>query len=245
MIIYKFIHLFNNYKNSMLNNCKINSNIINNNLEIITTNDGSKSLKLISLNESYHSIHGALNESTHVFINEGLNKIRKKNINILEVSFGTGLNVLNTIKNKLDKKINYCAIEPNPIKSNIYNKLGYNELLNNTENIFLKIHKLEWEKKHRITNNFHLIKIKTSIQLFKSRNKFDIIYYDAFSPNKQPEMWTEDTLKKCYEKLKRNGLFVTYCSKGNVKRMLCRLNFKVEKIQCPLGKREMIRGRKI
>tara|TARA_Y100000739_G_scaffold222958_1_gene225153 strand:- start:449 stop:1123 length:675 start_codon:yes stop_codon:yes gene_type:complete len=224
----------------MLNNCKIN-----NDLEIITTNDGSKSLKLTSLNETYHSIHGALNESTHVFINEGLNKISKKNISILEVSFGTGLNVINTIKNKLDKKINYYTIEPNPIKLNLYNKLGYNELLQNKENIFLKIHKLEWGKKHRITNNFHLTKIKTSIQLFKSRNKFDIIYYDAFSPNKQPEMWTENILKKCYKKLNKNGLFVTYCSKGNVKRILCKLNFKVEKIQGPLGKREMIRGVKI
>ena len=142
----------------MLNNYKINCNISNNDLEIITTKDGSKSLKSNSLNETYHSIHGALNESTHVFINEGLKKIRKTNISILEVSFGTGLNVINTIKNKLDKKINYYTIEPNPIKSNLYNKLGYNKILTNQENIYLKIHKLEWEKKHRITNNFYLKK---------------------------------------------------------------------------------------
>lgn len=210
--------------------------------ELILTNDGSHSLFVKKLNETYHSIHGSIVEANHVFIRNGLQFHRKLNINILEIGFGTGLNALLTLLNINQKRVNYTSLEPFPISDKIYNKLNFHELLKTDKDTFIKLHNSNWEKNVHFTENFQLKKLKKKIQHFNSSKKFDIIYFDAFAPEKQTEMWTKEILNKCYHFLKPKGFLVTYCAKGVVKRRLKEVGFYVESLAGPPGKREMIRA---
>ena len=165
--------------------------------ELILTNDGSHSLFVKKLNETYHSIHGSIAESNHVFIKNGLQFHRKLNINILEIGFGTGLNALLTLLNINQKRVNYTSLEPFPISDKIYNKLNFHELLKSDKETFIKLHNSDWEKNVHFTENFQLKKLRKKIQYFNSSEKFDIIYFDVITPEKQTEMWTKG-LNKCY-----------------------------------------------
>ena len=212
--------------------------------ELIITKDGSHSLFVPDLNETYHSIHGSISEGLHVFIKNGIHSHSKKNINILEIGFGTGLNTLLTLENIKNKKVHYTSLEPHPISSEIYNKLNFHTLTNSDSDTFLELHTSDWEEEIFISENFTLYKTQKSLQNFISEKKFDIIYFDAFAPEKQAEMWTKTVFEKMYCLLKENGFLVTYCAKGVVKRTLKSVGLEVETLEGPPGKREMIRANK-
>jgi len=221
--------------------------------EIKITNDGSKTLFINELNENYHSHHGALQEAEHVFIKNGLNLINDYEINILELGFGTGLNVLVTINEylKTDKNhiINYFSLEKYPINESEINDLAYFKLFDNLElkNIYQKIHSAEWEKSVEITKGFTLKKIKCDF--FDLKNialpKINLVYYDCFGARVQPDLWEKPLFEMVANTMDVNGLLTTYSSKGSVRRILQELNFKVEKKQGPPGKREMINAIKL
>lgn len=212
--------------------------------ELIITKDGSHSLFVPDLNETYHSVHGSISEAIHVFINSGLLSHRKKNINILEMGFGTGLNTLLTLKNIKHRKIHYTSLEPYPISSEIYNKLNFHTLINSDSDTFLELHTSNWEEEVFISENFTLYKTQKKIQNFISKKNFDIIYFDAFSPEKQTEMWTTEVFEKCFDLLNKDGFLVTYCAKGIFRRTLKSVGFEVISLDGPPGKRQMTRANK-
>ena len=212
--------------------------------ELIITKDGSHSLFVPDLNETYHSVHGSISEAIHVFINSGLLSHPKKNINILEIGFGTGLNTLLTLENIKNRKIHYTSLEPYPISSEIYNKLNFHTVTNSNSETFLKLHRSDWEEKVFISENFTLYKTQKKIQNFISKKKFDIIYFDAFSPEKQTEMWTTEVFEKCFDLLNKDGFLVTYCAKGIFRRTLKSVGFEVISLDGPPGKRQMTRANK-
>jgi tRNA U34 5-methylaminomethyl-2-thiouridine-forming methyltransferase MnmC len=218
--------------------------------EIIVTKDGSHSICIPELNVTYHSIHGAIQESKHVFIEAGLNyllnQFANERIYILEVGFGTGLNALLTaIKvEESETNIYYVALEPFPIRIKEVNALNYCEQLKrkDLQEDFRKMHKCEWNKSLAVTENIVMHKSNYVLQNFVSSLKFDIIYYDVFAPDVQPELWTKEIFENLFSMLSENGILVTYCSKGDVRRAMTAAGFKVEKLKGPPGKREMSRA---
>ncbi|QBJ85036.1 peptidase [Chryseobacterium gleum] len=221
--------------------------------EIKTTNDGSKTLFINELNENYHSHHGALQEAEHVFIKNGLNLINDCEINILELGFGTGLNVLVTINEylKTDKNhvINYFSLEKYPINESEVKDLAYDELFDNPElkNIYQKIHLSDWEKSVEIISGFNLKKIECDFFDLKDIDlpEINLVYFDCFGARVQPDLWEKPLFELVADKMAINGLLTTYSSKGSVRRILQELNFQVKKKQGPPGKREMINAVKL
>lgn len=217
-------------------------------LQIINTKDGSQSLLNPELNETYHSIHGARQESLHVFISNGLDFVvqreAKKSIKILEIGFGTGLNALLTAQYAKEKSvmIEYTTLEAFPVNESIWQQLNYAQ--SETErDIFYKLHHEPWDQWTEVMPGFMLKKVNSTLQLVSfDHTYFDLIYFDAFAPNKQPEMWTLPMLQKTIDSLRTNGVFVTYCAKGQLKRDLASCGTTVETLQGPPGKREMIRA---
>ncbi|NOT75566.1 MAG: tRNA (5-methylaminomethyl-2-thiouridine)(34)-methyltransferase MnmD [Cyclobacteriaceae bacterium] len=216
-------------------------------INIIVTEDGSHSLFNSDLNETYHSIHGAIQESKHVFIRAGLehwlDKNKTANLRILEIGFGTGLNALLTILYSKAQAIHYNSWEAYPLDSSLTNQLNYGQELGSPE-LFSLIHSAFWEKSVAISSQFILGKHKGDIltEEINPSEKFDIIYYDAFGPSKQPDMWTLPVLTKIINVLDKKGIFVTYCAKGQVKRDLKSLGLEVETLPGPPGKLQMIRA---
>ena len=189
-------------------------------LELVNTNDGSNSLKNLIINDSYHSKYGAINESKHIFINNGLKRISKKKIRVLEIGFGTGLNALLTLLfcDKKKQNIIYHTIDNLPLKEEIYSSLNYYDQLKIDKNIFLKIHRSSWENEIELSNFFVLKKMNCDFTKTLFNEKYDLIYFDAFSPSKQPEMWVLNNFKKLYDCLNSNGILITYSSKGRCKK---------------------------
>jgi tRNA U34 5-methylaminomethyl-2-thiouridine-forming methyltransferase MnmC len=217
---------------------------------LITTSDGSPTLLNTSLNETYHSRHGALQESKHVFIHHGLDFVSKSlgnaAINILEVGFGTGLNALLTLQQSITDNliIHYTSLEAFPVEESIWTKLNYAESAEAKEQ-FEKLHCAKWNESESISFNFTLRKLHTTLQqVALELNYYDLIYFDAFAPNKQPEMWDLPILQKITEAMKPEGVFVTYCAKGQLKRDLKSAGLAVETLHGPPGKREMVRAKK-
>ena len=219
-------------------------------MKIITTEDGSSSIYVEELNEHYHSIHGAVQESEHVFIKSGLFSENMKPLNqisILEIGFGTGLNALLTYFSAKEKQIHYTAIELYPLSNNELQQLNYVTQLPypQTNEVFSRLHTAEWEKQVCITEHFSLCKHKISaLDMELPQNTFNLVYFDAFSPEVQPQLWTSTLFEKIYNSMKTNGIFVTYSAKGSVKRALQQVGFCIEKLPGPVGKREIIRGEK-
>ena len=216
--------------------------------EIIETSDGSKTIHLPEWNESYHSKHGAVQEALHVFIESGLNQLQQTEINILEVGFGTGLNCLLSFEKTLhtNKKIIYTGLDAFPVDDKELSQLGYQSLreMEQQKQLFDKIHATPWEEMVEIAPHFKLKKIEQKLEDFApEKDSFDLIYFDAFGPGVQPEMWTIDIFIKLFSSMNKNGIFVTYCAKGQVRRDLIEVGFQVERIPGPPGKREMLRGR--
>jgi tRNA U34 5-methylaminomethyl-2-thiouridine-forming methyltransferase MnmC len=216
--------------------------------ELRITRDGSHTLYLPEMDETYHSINGAVTESLHVFIKNGSHASEKNPMNILEIGFGTGLNAWLTAveAEKSNLKIHYTSYELYPLADEII-ALNYpKEYGKEHAELFTQLHQSEWGKTVQLTSHFSLKKIKGDITKASIDSGFDLIYYDAFAPTKQPEMWTEDIFKKMFDSLSVNGILVTYCAKGDVRRTMQKVGFSVEKLPGPpSGKREMLRGRKL
>jgi tRNA U34 5-methylaminomethyl-2-thiouridine-forming methyltransferase MnmC len=220
--------------------------------EHFITADGSSTLVLPGLNEQYHSINGAIQESKVVYIDNGLNFFSKGDINILEIGFGTGLNCLLSYaacyENKMFNSIDYTAIEPFPLPSYLLQKLNYTSQIHCApiSHIFHQIHTSKPGEKTALSNHFKFNIVNCKVQEFKGFNAhFDLIYFDAFGPNIQPEMWSKEILKNMFDLLKNKGILVTYCAKGEVKRLLKEVGFIVEGLPGPPGKREVTRARKL
>jgi tRNA U34 5-methylaminomethyl-2-thiouridine-forming methyltransferase MnmC len=215
--------------------------------ELIITKDGSHSLLNTELNETYHSIHGALQESVHVFIKSGfdfaLENVSNTSLSILEIGFGTGLNALLTLQRsrQAQAQVRYTSLEAFPLPENIWSKLNYAASLGLTEH-FNQLHRAPWDIESAVLPNFTLLKQHKTVQEAELTQRYDLIYFDAFAPNKQPEMWTWNVLEKVVKTLNYKGVFVTYCAKGQLKRDLKSLGLKVETLPGPPGKKEMVRG---
>ncbi len=216
--------------------------------EIRITADGSSTIFMPELEENYHSIYGAVQESMHVFIESGLFQLStRKTIHIFEMGFGTGLNCLLSLLYSKHEEMFYYALEKYPLDEEIYSQLNYAELLkkddNRLLNIFSDIHTLEWDQKLvEISPGFFLAKERGDITSFQSGQRFDLIYFDAFAPQVQPGLWTADIFQKMHDILLPEGILVTYCAKGSVRRNLIQAGFQAERLPGPPGKREMLRA---
>ncbi len=218
--------------------------------QFIKTADGSTSIYLEEMDEHYHSKHGAIVESNHIFIKNGLlSKSGVNEIAVFEVGMGTGLNVMTTIKAAQEHEliVNYHAVEAFPIIEEELSFINFSELLSIEEGLFRKIHSAPWEKPAQLMPNFKLTKYQTKLnELVLKTEQFDVIYFDAFAPEKQGEMWSEEIFIKMFDSLKHGGSLVTYCVKGVIRRRLQAVGFTVEKLKGPEGgKREMCRAWKI
>ena len=196
-------------------------------------------------NEHYHSKHGAIQEAYHVFIKSGLSLQSKSEISILEIGFGTGLNCFITFLES-DKTVNYVGVEAYPVINDEVAKLNYVTELKATSKqaTFDKMHALSWEEKHEITKDFYLTKRQQFFKDIEDKQQFDLVYFDAFGAEHQPDLWTEDIFKRMFEALKENGILVTYSAKGSVRRAMQAVGFAVERLPGPPGKREMLRATK-
>ena len=221
--------------------------------KIIITKDGSSTIHLPEWNEQYHSIHGAIQEANHVFIKNGLYHIitenNLKDISILEIGFGTGLNAFITLieAEKLKLNIDFYGIEAHPVSEHEVSQLNYPHQLNagKKKGIFNKLHEVSWEFKHEITCNFKIKKEQKDFLEISNENMFNLIYFDAFGARVQPELWTETIFEIMYKALKKNGVLVTYSAKGSARRAMQNVGFAVERLEGPPGKREMLRATKV
>ena len=215
---------------------------------IITTGDGTHTVFIEDWNEYYHSKHGAIQESEHVFIQSGLSLFENQTISLLEIGFGTGLNAFLTLLHAPNKglKLKYKGIEAYPVKSEELKVLNYAQHVSakNANQYFLKIHQIPWETFAEVTPDFQLQKKQMFFQEIQYKEEFNLIYFDAFGARVQPELWTETIFKKMYEALKSRGVLVTYAAKGSVRRAMLSVGFTVEKLPGPPGKREMLRATK-
>lgn len=226
--------------------------------EVVITGDGSSTIHLPEWDEQYHSKHGAIQEAYHVFIKSGLHylynlpnsnfKDASQSLSVLEIGFGTGLNTFITLleANKLEVNISYNGVEGYPVSAEEINQLNYaSELKTNNEALLFKeLHDVTWEKPHKITPNFELTKTNLFFAEIEDKNKYNLIYFDAFGARVQPELWTESIFLKMYEALQKNGVLVTYSAKGSVRRAMQAVGFEVERLPGPPGKREMLRATK-
>jgi len=209
------------------------------------TDDGSATLYNAALDEHYHSTHGALTESLHVFINHGFVPALATDVSalrILEVGLGTGLNAALTAAESetAQRHVWYVGLEPFPVDDALLRELGYEKLLRERQNTcFEQIHAAPWEETVQIHPRFNMLKTRTGISAYENPQPFHLIYFDAFAPEKQPDMWEMAVLEKCYALLAPGGIFVTYCAKGQFKRNLKQCGFRVERRPGPPGKREI------
>ena len=221
------------------------------------TDDGSATLFVPELNEHYHSTKGARTESQHIFIDMGLKASSATTPHILEIGFGTGLNAWLTLEEaeRSRRNIHYTGLELYPLEWQTIEQLGYisnDEQLTTTARqqpaieLFKQLHTSPWEKDVQLTPHFTLRKIETDVNKWRVENSpFNLVYFDAFAPEKQPEMWSQELFNRLYVLLDRDGILTTYCAKGVVRRMLQTAGFTVERLPGPPGgKREILRARK-
>ena len=218
--------------------------------EIIVTADGSHTVLLPQQNITYHSRHGALRESMHIFIQAGLQfvwaKEPGKTLHIFEMGFGTGLNAWLTLQqaNQQQQQVHYYACEMYPLNKNEYEKLNY--VTAEERHTFLQLHTCPWEKPAIISPCFILHKSNTSLLSIYLKELIpagiDLVYYDAFAPNDQPELWTPQVFEQLYANMHAGAALVTYCSKGSARRSMRAAGFTVKKLPGPPGKWEMVRA---
>ncbi len=208
-------------------------------IEIIQTQDGSPTLYVQELDEHYHSTHGALQESLHVFIDAGFKRMQCEisgELKVLEIGFGTGMNCMNTLLNS-NGEVLYYGVEAKPLSWDLVQQLKMFE-----EEEFQFLHECNWEEVHAITSKFRVKKLEGKVQSFSLADTVHLIYFDAFGFRAQEEMWTPDIFSKLFSVLAPGGCLVTYSSKGVVRRAMQSVGFEVEKLPGPKGKREMVRA---
>ena len=207
------------------------------------TADGSQTVKNNDIGESYHSTHGAIQESMHVYIKHGLQlaALKKSKIRVFEMGFGTGLNALLTLREVLKNEnleVEYVCIEPFPLPESIYVQLNYADALE--RDYFIQMHESVNNKNINIHERFSFLKMEIKFEDFQENKGFDLIFYDAFGPTSQPELWKMDSLSKSANLMNSEGIWVTYCSKGEVRRGLISLGLNAVRLAGPPGKRHMI-----
>ncbi len=222
------------------------------NLSIVTTADGSKTIFNAEVGENYHSKHGALQESQHVFLNAGLRYFLagtdSTEVSVLEVGLGTGLNFLLSADFCTAKNIalHYTGIEAYPLSQEMIAQTGYEAYVSAPMwQAFLKEYPNSLNRSVQLNLNVALFTAHTTLMDFNSEQQYDVIYFDAFAAIHQPEMWNEVAIQHTVQFLKPGGVFVTYAITGNLKRQLKALGLKVEKAPGAPGKREMLRATKL
>lgn len=237
--------------------------------EILLTADGSATIAIPGMGVTYHSIHGALRESEHVFIaagfhhwlkererrishqpatNDAAEKLHLKNdpVRVFEMGFGTGLNALLTLReaSSLQQPVLYTTVEAFPLEPSLSNALTYTTQLQrpDLQPLFEQLHACAWEESIALSPCFTFIKHQTTLGNFSTDQKFDCIYYDAFAPTAQPELWTTTVFQQLYGLMDNNAVLTTYCSKGDVRRAMKAAGLIIEKIPGPPGKREIVRA---
>ena len=218
------------------------------NRELRITEDGSHTIYLKDLDEPYHSIHGSIQESMHVFINQGFQLIEHSPIHILELGLGTGLNILLTlaISGNRRMEVNYHAVEKYPLSPKEFKVLNFEQFIPDLpEGSLLAIHEGPWEQDFNISGNFRLYKELADIRSMVPIGKYDLVYFDAFAPDKQPELWGEEVFSRIANSMNPGAILVTYAAKGSVRRTMKACGLQVEKVPGPPGKREMIRACRI
>ena len=217
-------------------------------MKLEQTADGSYTLYVPELDEHYHSVKGALTESQHIFIDMGLKHSTVPLPRILEIGLGTGLNCFLTLltAEETERHIHYTGIERYPLDMETISKLDYPNLIHKGhETDYFAIHQTPWEKDVELSPWFTLHKLEGDFTCYTFDKGYDIIYFDAFAPEKQPEMWEQSLFDKLYHALNEGGILTTYCAKGVVRRMLQTAGFKVERLPGPPGgKREILRATK-
>jgi len=218
----------------------------NSDIKVKVTEDGSHTLFSERFGEHYHSFHGAIQESKHVFINAGLEDTSSTDLSILEIGFGSGLNALLSLiygeENNL--QIRYSAVELYPLKSAVIQGINYPDILGFAEEYRL-LHDGPWGESYNITGNFNLKKLEDNLATMNFKDLYDLVYYDAFSPDIQPELWQTCIFEKVAKACNPGAVLTTYSAKGAVRRALQATGFEVERLPGPRGKREMIRAKKL
>lgn len=220
-------------------------------VEVRQTKDGSSTLYVPELNEHYHSVHGALQESMHVFIRAGLGYFlpRREELRVLEVGFGTGLNALLTLQQALVHRTSvlYDSLEKYPLTPEVIKELHFEKFILNPEllDFHEQLHAVPWNEQVPVTPFFTFHKIEADLQQHVFPEAYyHLVYFDAFAPEKQPELWTEEMFARLFVGLQPGGVLVSYCAKGSFKRALKAAGFSVEALPGPPGKREMTRAQK-
>lgn len=218
--------------------------------EILLSDDGSHTLHSPRYGVTYHSRFGAATESAHVFIAAGLRyqALLRRDIAVLETGLGTGLNALMTLleAERRGLKVSYTGLETQPLALAQVQMLNYPERLGAEiwREVYLEMHRMPWREERVLSEGFVFCKKDESIEYYEQVETYDLIYFDAFAPQAQPELWTEEVMARMYRSLRPEGALVTYCAKGDVRRAMKAVGFVVEKLQGPPGKREMIRALK-
>jgi tRNA U34 5-methylaminomethyl-2-thiouridine-forming methyltransferase MnmC len=216
--------------------------------QLITTSDGSHTIYVPEMNEHYHSIHGAVQESEHIFIKAGYDNCKADPLYIFEAGFGTGLNALLTAVRSIkdNREVFYTSIEKYPVGNDLIKSLNHDEYAGSDgKKIFQLIHSSAWGGMHLICNKFNLCKVKEDLADFIPEFPIDLVYFDAFGPDKQPSMWTREIFGRIASAMRSGGILVTYSAKGEVKRNLRSVGFDVKLLPGPPGKREIISAKKI
>ena len=225
--------------------------------QIIITEDGSHTVSIPEWGVTYHSVYGAVRESQHVFIEAGLRQFRSpgySTLKVFEMGLGTGLNALLALAEaeKTKQSIYYEAVELFPLSVEEINSLNYCRILHRVDlqKTFELLHSCDWQKEIAIHPNFIFKKLKSDLlhlppTEFPKSETFEIIFFDAFDPNIQPELWTKEIFDKMFSVLRPGGILVTYSSRAQVRRAMQAAGFRVEKIPGPPRKREIVRAEKL
>lgn len=218
--------------------------------KVIRTGDGSHTLEIFDGAEHYHSIHGAVQESRHVYVEMGLQSRHRavEALSILEIGLGTGLNAMLTMEyaQKHGLQVRYTTLEAFPLQEEEWSLLNYDELISfpQVSQRWQELHRAAWGKPIKWADGFELLKIHEKVQDVNLEDSFDVVYFDAFGPRHQPEMWEDAVFEKMYSLMRPEGVLVTYSAKGEVRRAMTRSGFAVERLPGPPGKREMLRATK-
>jgi tRNA U34 5-methylaminomethyl-2-thiouridine-forming methyltransferase MnmC len=214
----------------------------------VRTGDGSFSLDSAALGEHYHSLHGALTESRHVYVEHGFRSLYQERIDLLEIGFGTGLNALLAWQESDARKmeVNYLAIEPDPVPEDLWSTLGHTTAIGapEMETGYRQMMRAVAGENYQVSGYFNFRTTMKRVQELDAINAFDLVFHDAFAPRIQPEMWTLNVFITLFRAMRPGAILVTYCAKGEVRRTMLAAGFRVERLPGPPGKHEMLRAQK-